>query len=212
MQPGLARSFWERRIQGWDRSRYAGTNPVSWRARSAAARISPVCSGRVVVDLGCGGGRLLELLQSSGARQLIGMDFSPAALQLARVRCSAQHIRFVEGDVVRDELPDGDLYVGLGLLDWLTVEQIGHLFHKLRGRDFLFSFSERRASLLRWMHQLYCWLSFGWRQPGYVPRYFNQQELSRLAQQAGYPPPNLAREARLHFGAFLWSYASHRPL
>lgn len=212
MQPGLARTFWERRIQGWDRSRYAGTNPVSWRARSAAARISPICTGRVVVDLGCGGGRLLELLQTSGARQLIGMDFSLAALQLARVRCDGRQTCFVEGDVVCDDLPDGDLYVGLGLLDWLTDQQIGQLFQKLRGRDFFFSFSERRASLLRWIHQLYCWLSFGWRQPGYVPRYFSQHELSWLAQQAGYPPPESAREARLHFGAFLWSYAQHRLL
>jgi SAM-dependent methyltransferase len=183
--------FWDAKIGGWDHTRYLRPNPVWWRSRLAAERINaqPACH---VVDLGCGGGRLLEQLRG---HRLTGVDFSAAALELAARRCPGAD--FQRLDLSCQPLPEADLYVGLGLLDWLQPDQIGALLGALGDKPFLFSFSEWRLSPWLALHWIYIRLTTraGQPRPAYHRAGWLQQQVER--------PTNIWRDRRLHFGAFL---------
>lgn len=71
-------------------------------------------AGRDVVELGAGTGKNSEWL-AAGARSLVGLDFSPGMLALARERVQGPHVRFIEHDIRAPwPLDDGaaDLVVG----------------------------------------------------------------------------------------------------
>ncbi len=73
-------------------------------------------AGGVVLDLGCGSGRLIPSLHAAGAPKIIGVDGSPALLRRAHARVAAQpdlsraaadgRIVLLEGDVRRLPLRD----------------------------------------------------------------------------------------------------------
>lgn len=188
MNPGC---FWDGKISGWDRSRYLHANPVSWRTRLAAELLNRLPPQRIA-DLGCGAGRLLERLEG---HQRIGVDFSPKALELAALRCP--QARFELLDVTRDALPEADVYVALGLLDWLQPEQIANLLDRFQGKPFLCSFSEWRASPWLVLHWLYIRLTSRPGQPR--PAYHRADWLQNQCPQ----PTRIFRHPKLHFGAFL---------
>lgn len=195
----MSRAFWEARIARWDRSRYGLATAVARRSQLAAASLGGWCAGRVVAELGCGGGRLLEQLASFECAGLIGVDFSATALQLAARRCP--QARLVRADVTCDPLPEADLYVALGLLDWLSAAEIRGLFQSLREKPFLLSFSEARPSLWRLLHWLFVRLSTRPGQPR--PAYHRAAWLQELAADAGCGATRVVRHPGLHFGAFL---------
>lgn len=75
----------------------------------ALIRMCGSLCGRIVLDIGCGTGRLLEKV-SSEARHLIGIDLSPAMIAQAKKRfqhCStAEKIDFRTGDALNLPLKD----------------------------------------------------------------------------------------------------------
>jgi len=72
--------------QAWACSEGGRLDPMySWYAR--LARIAP---GEVVVDVGCGRGELLVAALEQGAGRAIGVEYAPAAVELAR-RTLARH-------------------------------------------------------------------------------------------------------------------------
>ncbi len=93
---GMARSLWPSNVFNrlWDD-----------RQRAIISRALGSVSGRRVVDVGCGTGRIVRwLAEQRGARQVVGLDFSPATIEAARVESSALVasglVRFEQGDVV----------------------------------------------------------------------------------------------------------------
>jgi ubiquinone/menaquinone biosynthesis C-methylase UbiE len=58
--------------------------------------------GRSMLDAGCGGGRYAIPAAKAGASQVLGIDFSPSMLDLARQKANAEGV----GDVCRFELGD----------------------------------------------------------------------------------------------------------
>jgi SAM-dependent methyltransferase len=93
---GMARSLWPSNAFNamWDE-----------RQRTLIARALGDVTGRRVVDVGCGTGRVARwLAEHRGARQVVGIDFSPATVQAARHESSALVssgiVRFEQGDVV----------------------------------------------------------------------------------------------------------------
>lgn len=166
------RDFWEGRLPDWDASRYRRRlDPVARRSRLAALWLADHGLDRSIVDLGCGSGRLLAELQALGAARLTGLDWSEWAVSQARRRCP--EARILCQDLTREELPHGDVYVGLGLLDWIDARD---LMQRLAGRHFLFSFSRADRPFLKAMHRLFS----GWKPRFYSPR------------QLGAPPLHLA--------------------
>ena len=72
-----------------------------WRRRTAAAVAVP--RGSIVLDLGCGTGRLGELL--AARCRVVGMDVSPAMLAAARRRLGPR-VRLVQGSAFGLPFPD----------------------------------------------------------------------------------------------------------
>ncbi len=99
---GMARSLWPSNAFNvvWDE-----------RQREIVARALGALRGRRVVDVGCGTGRMVRwLAEDRGAGHVVGVDFSPATVDAARLESSA----LVSSGVVRYE--QGDVVAGLGTL------------------------------------------------------------------------------------------------
>jgi SAM-dependent methyltransferase len=93
---GMARSLWPSNVFNtlWDE-----------RQRAIIVRALGSLAARSVVDVGCGTGRIVRwLAEQRGASHVVGVDFSPATVEAARVESAALVstglVRFEQGDVV----------------------------------------------------------------------------------------------------------------
>jgi SAM-dependent methyltransferase len=109
---GMARSLWPSNAYNavWDE-----------RQRVLLGRALGDVTGRTMVDVGCGTGRVTRwLAEQGGASQVVGVDFSPATVDAARAEScalvSSGIVRFEQGDVV-----EGLDSVGLGTFDDAVV-------------------------------------------------------------------------------------------
>lgn len=106
---GLARSIWPSNVfnELWDE-----------RQRALVQRTLGDVAGHKVVDVGCGTGRMSRFFASLGAGEVVGVDFSPATVEVAATETresrvpNAERARFVVGDVV-----GGLDHVGVGSFD-----------------------------------------------------------------------------------------------
>ncbi|MBI2394038.1 MAG: methyltransferase domain-containing protein [Deltaproteobacteria bacterium] len=105
---GMARSLWPSNVfnEVWD-----------VRQRELLIRVLGDLRGRRVVDVGCGTGRMTRFFAAAGAREVVGVDFSPSTVEAARAETAATSqanapIRFSVGDVVAG-LDD----IGVGTFD-----------------------------------------------------------------------------------------------
>ena len=77
--------------------------------------------GKTVLDLGCGSGQVSLLAAAMGAR-VRGIDISPGMLALAREAAAraglADRVSFEEGDVSRDPLPEADVVLLVGVIEY----------------------------------------------------------------------------------------------
>jgi ubiquinone/menaquinone biosynthesis C-methylase UbiE len=71
------------------------------RFEKAFEALAPM-QGRSLLDAGCGGGRYAIPAAKAGASQVLGIDFSPTMLDLARQKATAEGV----GNVCRFELGD----------------------------------------------------------------------------------------------------------
>jgi SAM-dependent methyltransferase len=93
---GMARSLWPSNAFNavWDE-----------RQRTLIVRALGSMHGRRIVDVGCGTGRISRwLAEECGAREVVGVDFSSATVDAARVESgallSSGLVRYEQGDVV----------------------------------------------------------------------------------------------------------------
>ena len=86
---------------------------LRWRRLAAAAVVRP---GDRVLDAACGTGDLALADAEAGAREVVGVDFSPRMLERARRKAPA--IEWVQGDLLALPFPDGSFdaaTVGFGV-------------------------------------------------------------------------------------------------
>jgi 2-polyprenyl-3-methyl-5-hydroxy-6-metoxy-1,4-benzoquinol methylase len=69
---------------------------------------------RRIVDIGCGGGALLEYLHRRMGVEVVGVDLKPP---------DTAHVRIIQADAVTEPLPDADIAVCSLLAHHLTPEQ-----------------------------------------------------------------------------------------
>lgn len=75
-----------------------------------------------VLDVGCGSGRVAELILEAGASSYVGVDFSEPMLDLARKRLARfeDKTELLHGDFMTAPLEGPfDIVVGLGLFDYI---------------------------------------------------------------------------------------------
>jgi SAM-dependent methyltransferase len=106
-------------------------------ARSSAAgllELLPKATGQLVIDLGCGSGLWAQTLTSAGY-QVLGIDISPAMIELARQRAPAADFR--EGSFLTTEFPRCIAVTAIGeVLNYLfdrqnTARRLHGLFRRV---------------------------------------------------------------------------------
>lgn len=139
------------------------------RWRRTAVRLSEVRPTDDVADIACGTGDLTELFATSGARSVVGLDFTPQMLDIARVK-SGRAAPAAAGRVVpRYEQGDATaLALGDASVDVVSIafglRNVGEPLRALRefrrvlrpgGRLVVLEFDEPRNPLIRAVNRLY---------------------------------------------------------
>ncbi|QYU69872.1 bifunctional demethylmenaquinone methyltransferase/2-methoxy-6-polyprenyl-1,4-benzoquinol methylase UbiE [Leptolyngbya sp. 15MV] len=138
----------------------------AWR-RFAVRRADPKPSD-VCVDVACGTGDLTELLAASGARSVIGIDFTPQMLDIAREKLATRpealrgRTVYREGDAMALDLPDASadvVTIAFGIRNVTEpARALAEFARVLRpgGRLVVLEFDTPRLAPLRWFNALYC--------------------------------------------------------
>uniref|UniRef100_A0ACD5VBM3 Uncharacterized protein n=1 Tax=Avena sativa TaxID=4498 RepID=A0ACD5VBM3_AVESA len=99
---------------------------VDWTKNLCASKDLPGCS---VLDIGSGSGRLLQQLAKQGFSDLTGIDYSEAAIELARnlaIRDGFENINFLVDDVLESKLERRfELVMDEGTLDAIGLHPDG---------------------------------------------------------------------------------------
>lgn len=225
------KAFWEEKILGWEGGRYGeghgepgllqriadwSSDSLRFRVPFAAEQLAPFVQGRTVVDLGCGSGLLTGPLLEAGARHVRGIDIAESAIVAARARAASagwgDRASFEVGTIEGLDRLEADVVVSLGLTDWLTDEELDHLFALGGDAHVLHAYSELRPSITQLAHRAYCWTSYGLRTRGYVPRYFDTRDFAGRMVRQRPGPAAVVRHPRLTFGAFLTSLPIGEPV
>jgi SAM-dependent methyltransferase len=82
-----------------------GVDPAHEREFEFVRTLADGFSGKAVLDIGCGRGDVIPLLLAGGCRRYLGLDFSAAALQIARQRAVDPRVDFRLGEAADLQMP-----------------------------------------------------------------------------------------------------------
>lgn len=207
--------FWDKKILQWEVDKYSLRKPLlidfdvnsSLKARMELARsiLKKVAPGRTILELGCGSGLLAENCISFGAKKYVGVDISSIAIQSAKQKMqnsqASSQVEFINGSASEIPLLQADICFSLGLLDWLSLDEIAKLRKNVKCDFYFHTFSEKRKfSLSQIAHKLYVFLKYGHKNVGYVPKYHSADEIKTCLHSDRSPAPRLLRRPELSFG------------
>jgi 2-polyprenyl-3-methyl-5-hydroxy-6-metoxy-1,4-benzoquinol methylase len=121
---------------------------INWHVRRGiydrfdiAIRESGDVQGKRVLDVGCGSGRYMIEYAHRGAQKVVGLDFSPQMLSLARALAAQEGVQerceFLEADFRRSEFQERfDVVLAMGVFDYLEkpVEFLLRMIALSRGK------------------------------------------------------------------------------
>jgi SAM-dependent methyltransferase len=156
---------------------------IRLRFARTLALLEPI-SGKRILDVGCGPGHYLLELAARGAREVVGVDFTPAMLERARQgaeeRGVSARVQLVPGDFLDADLCGPfDAGLAIGYFEYLE-EPLPHLrrLRDLVRGDLVVSFPKRHT--LRTLPR-----AVRYRLRGCYLRFFTAAEIRRLAAAAG---------------------------
>jgi 2-polyprenyl-3-methyl-5-hydroxy-6-metoxy-1,4-benzoquinol methylase len=99
----------------------------------------PNLTDKVVVDLGCGEGELINIIAKSGAKKAIGIDYSQPAIEIARNKFCEVNLNF-ECSNIDDFNEQVDIFITNGTLEHLDspAETLKHIKTKLKKNGLVF--------------------------------------------------------------------------
>lgn len=128
------------------------------RYEKSLAGCRPI-EGRTVIDIGCGPGHYSVALARAGAAQVLGLDFAPGMLDIARESAQAhgvaQRCSFMLGDFLTYPIPQRfDYAIVMGFMDYVRDPRpvIARVLQITQSRAF-FSFP-KDGGLLAWQRKL----------------------------------------------------------
>ena len=138
------------------------------RWRRAAVRLADVRSTDDVVDVACGTGDLTELLADAGPRTVLGLDFTPPMLEIARVKSVRRRARpgrpsprYEHGDATDLALADASVDVATIAFGLRNVGDPHRALAEFRrilrpgGRLVVLEFDEPRHPIVRALNRFY---------------------------------------------------------
>lgn len=204
--------FWDRKIMDWDNARYSMPfrsmmmGSVNNRMHIAFHLLKQFTRDKIVVEAGCGTARLMPLLLKSGAKKYIGIDFSACAIEAARERANEQglsaKVDLICEDIINLKMIKTDLFFSLGLLDWLTDNEIYLLLNNIETKYYLHSFSEKKMNVQQLTHRLYVYLKYGYKNHKYVPHYYLRGHVSSVFSRCGWETPEYFTNSKMSFSCF----------
>lgn len=136
--------------------------------RKAAVRLAGVRSNRDrVLDCACGTGDLTRAFADAGAAEVIGLDYTPAMLDIARTKRltprggEVRSIRYMQGDAMSLPFDTASFDVVSIAFGIRNVAQPGRAFAEFRrvlrpgGRVVVLEFDKPRIAPIRWASDLY---------------------------------------------------------
>lgn len=141
--------------------------------RRAAVRMARITPTDRVLDVACGTGDLAMALARAGAASVLGVDFTPQMIDLARAKLArlgpdqAQRLDYQIGDAMALDLPDDSFDVVSIAFGIRNVQDpaaaLGEFARVLRpgGRLIILEFAEPTLAPVRWFNRFYC----GWVMP-----------------------------------------------
>jgi demethylmenaquinone methyltransferase/2-methoxy-6-polyprenyl-1,4-benzoquinol methylase len=142
--------------------------------RRYAVRTAGVRPGDHVLDVACGTGDLTELFAKSAAAQVVGGDFTPAMLDVARTKQpvnltaeQAAKVSYVDADAMSLAFPDASfdvVSIAFGIRNVTApAKAVAEFARVLKpgGRLVILEFERPRFAPVRWFNDFYC----GWIMP-----------------------------------------------
>ena len=135
------------------------------RWRRAAVRAAGVGPETRVLDVACGTGDLSEAFADAGAATVVGVDFTPEMLDVARhkgsPRPAASRVRYEQGDAMRLRFPDASfdvVSIAFGIRNVAAPAQALREFFRVLapgGRLVVLEFADPANPFVRWGSNLY---------------------------------------------------------
>lgn len=135
----------------------------AWRKK--AVRLAEVGPEDDVLDVACGTGDLTEALAQAGPKSVVGLDYTPGMLEIARDKLSKQRndlsITYVQGDATELDLPDESkdvITIAFGIRNVGEPAKAFAEFHRVLrpgGRLVVLEFSEPTFAPARWGSRLW---------------------------------------------------------
>lgn len=127
--------------------------------RRAAVRMAQVRPTDRVLDVACGTGDLTRAFAAGGAAKVVGLDFTPEMLAIARVKSD---IEYVQGDAMK--LPFGDasfniVSIAFGIRNVADPAKALREFRRVLkpgGRLIVLEFGRPRFAPIAWVNDFYC--------------------------------------------------------
>lgn len=154
--------FWDKQIIAWESSRYKVRryfdffSSLKYRKFVVSELIKPYLNEFKILELGCGSNCALAGTDVSILKSYCGIDSSKnAVLQASFLYKNFPNIKFLRQDVGSlNEIPDADLVISLGLVDWLDDDRRKILANISKDRFFVHTFSQKKG-FLRLIHVVY---------------------------------------------------------
>ncbi len=128
------------------------------RYRMTLERCEPI-KGKSVLDIGCGPGHYSVALAQKGARRVVGIDFAPTMIDIARSRANeagvADRCEFICDDFMTFDFKEVfDYSIAMGFMDYIAepIAVVRRVIEQTRSRAF-FSFPAA-GGLLAWQRKL----------------------------------------------------------
>jgi 2-polyprenyl-3-methyl-5-hydroxy-6-metoxy-1,4-benzoquinol methylase len=206
--------YWRDAAPEWDESSYAGRirglplveraatllrAHIRERGQTAERRLAPWIAGKSFLEIGIGGGELLTRLLELGAAQGTGIDISPRVVEIARKRAAdagvAERATFVAAKIEDISEPvDPDVLVGLGIIEYLTSDDLASLLQRIHPCEIFLSFDEKEYTFKKGLHAVYRRL----KRFAYYKKY-RQPEILALLSSLGYANARVIREGSNSF-------------
>lgn len=217
------REFWNKELPKWEELTYSQgikllaihkiiffyfKRPLVERLKTFLDLIGPYLKDKVVLDLGCGSGIFCFQLLQLGASKVVGVDVSDKAIEMAKGKARELNVdvdkcSFICADARNMVFPSFDIVTGLGFLDWIGLDETAKIFREIKGKRFLFSFSERYYSPLAVLHRLYWYWRDKISKQGVLPQHYTSGQIISILSENGFSDACLLRDRKLSFGTII---------